>query len=285
MEVTEQAEDLKDALRQCGTQDDADISVAKTAIVISGLLHPGLSLDRYYTHLEKLVISAHTLFQKGHGQADNHGARFIANILKEVLCDEFSYEGDRDTYDDLQNADIVRVIDRRKGMPIALAILAMHIADSLDCDVYGLNMPGHFLIRIDRGGEQMIVDPFNAFETVDAADLRRLIKAHIGPQAEMSTAYYAPVSKRDVLVRLMNNHKFRLIEQEAYDEALNIIEMTRLFAPQEEKLLFEAGILYAREGQHKQAVSLLEDYIDQVDDQAERAEAQALLHEIKHMMN
>ncbi len=30
-----------------------------------------------------------------------------------------AYRGDSDTYDDLQNADLVRVIERRKGLPVA----------------------------------------------------------------------------------------------------------------------------------------------------------------------
>ena len=43
--------------------------------------------------------------------------------LAEVIARSYGYRGDSDTYDDLQNADLVRVIERRKGLPVALSIL------------------------------------------------------------------------------------------------------------------------------------------------------------------
>ena len=43
--------------------------------------------------------------------------------LAEVIARSYGYRGDSETYDDLQNADLVRVIERRKGLPVALSIL------------------------------------------------------------------------------------------------------------------------------------------------------------------
>ena len=38
-------------------------------------------------------------------------------MLAEVIARAYAYRGDSETYDDLQNADLVRVIERRKGLP------------------------------------------------------------------------------------------------------------------------------------------------------------------------
>ena len=48
--------------------------------------------------------------------------------LAEVIARAYAYRGDRETYDDLQNADLARVIERRKGLPVALSILYLHAA-------------------------------------------------------------------------------------------------------------------------------------------------------------
>ena len=48
--------------------------------------------------------------------------------LAEIIASAYGYRGDSDTYDDLQNADVARVIERRKGLPVALAILYLHVA-------------------------------------------------------------------------------------------------------------------------------------------------------------
>ena len=38
-----------------------------------------------------------------------------AEALGEVIASAYGYRGDNETYDDLQNADLARVIERRKG--------------------------------------------------------------------------------------------------------------------------------------------------------------------------
>lgn len=87
------------------------------------------------------------------------------------------YAGDVLTYDDLQNANLIRVIDRRKGLPVALGILWIHAARARGWRADGLAFPGHFLVRLEH---RVIVDPFNEGRLCDAAFLRRLLRATAG---------------------------------------------------------------------------------------------------------
>ena len=48
--------------------------------------------------------------------------------LAEIIARSYAYRGDTESYDDLQNADLVRVMERRKGLPVALSILYLHVA-------------------------------------------------------------------------------------------------------------------------------------------------------------
>ncbi|WP_457824685.1 transglutaminase family protein, partial [Staphylococcus aureus] len=43
-----------------------------------------------------------------------------AAALAELLAGQHGYSGDTETYDDLANANLIRVIERRKGLPVAL---------------------------------------------------------------------------------------------------------------------------------------------------------------------
>ena len=67
----------------------------------------------------------------------------------------------------------------------------------------------------------------------DAAALRQLVKKMIGDQAELSHKYYATVNNRELLLRLQNNLKTRLIENEEYHQALQVIETMAAIAPDE----------------------------------------------------
>ena len=79
----------------------------------------------------------------------------------------------------------------------------------------GLAFPGHFLIRLSEGPERLILDPFHGGQVCDAAELRELLKATAGQEIELPPEHYAPVSDRDVLLRLQNNLKARLLQAAA----------------------------------------------------------------------
>src|SRR5258708_14411582 len=68
--------------------------------------------------------------------------------LADVIARAYAYRGDSETYDDLQNADLARVIERRKGLPVALSVLYLHFARAQGWHAEGLPFPGHFLIRL-----------------------------------------------------------------------------------------------------------------------------------------
>jgi regulator of sirC expression with transglutaminase-like and TPR domain len=265
--------------------EDSNIDLAHAAIALAALAHPGLVLDRYFHHLEKLSTSVKATF-KSHmesGKPDDAQTRLEA--LCAVLAQEHEYKGDDETYDDLQNANLIRVIERRKGLPITLAILYMHAGRAQGWDVAGLNLPGHFVCRIDHRGQRLIFDPFAKGKVLQAFDLREIIKRFQGPQAELSADYFLQANHRDILIRLQNNIKFRQIQIEDYPAALETVAHMRLFCPNDVRLLLEAGILYAKTGQSQAAIQTLETYIGQVPFGRERDEAAMLLQDIRANLN
>src|SRR3546814_13111588 len=88
--------------------------------------------------------------------------------LRAVVVERHGYVGDSLTYDDLQNANLLRVIDRRKGLPVALGILMLSAAHRLGWNMVGLNFPGHFLLLLDPGGATAIPYPFEGCRSTEA---------------------------------------------------------------------------------------------------------------------
>ena len=68
---------------------------------------------------------------------------------RDLIDGRFGYEGDRLTYDDPQNADLMAVIDRRRGLPVALGILYIHAARAGGFAAQGLHTPEPFLLLLD----------------------------------------------------------------------------------------------------------------------------------------
>ncbi len=277
--------DARAYLEKLAQSADENIELAFAAIVIASLSQPDIHLERFFNHLDKLkllVAETHAVLLQ-QGEPDDVNTRLRA--LQEVMVIDQGYEGDQKNYDDLQNANLIRVIERRKGLPIALCILYIHAARAQGWEIAGLNLPGHFVCRLEKDGERLIFDPFHSGRVLQASDLRQIVKQTAGPKAELSAAYFKAATNRDILIRLQNNIKYRLIDGEDYEAALKIVDVMRLIAPEEYRLLLDAGVLSARTERPRAAIDFLEDYIRLAPADRDRQEAAILLQQLKESLN
>lgn len=277
--------DIEDILGQVGQTKDKDINLAEAALALAALDSPGISVERYQHHIDTIVkeVSERHRALLAEGAEDNAQTQLAA--LKHIIADTYEYEGDSENYDDLQNVNLIRVIERRKGMPVALALLYVHAGQAQGWNVDVLNFPAHAVCRIEKDGERVLFDPFHRCGILQAADLRQLLKTLVSPEAELAAEYYEPSSKRDVLIRVQNNIKLRQIEGEDYLGAVKTVETMRRIDPEEYRLLLDAGVLYARTNQARAAMTSLEEYIDRAPVQADKQDALILLQQIKESLN
>ncbi len=272
-------------LREIGAQADQAIDLAEAALALAWLDRPRVEPARYRHHLALLVREV----AAAGSAADRFDRRAAAlhqvAALNQVIVGKYGYDGDRLTYEDLQNANLMRVIDRRKGLPIALGILYLHAARAQGWEAHGLNFPGHFLIRLDGDGRRVILDPFNRGRICDTPALRELLKAATGLDAELEPAHYAPVGNRSILLRLQNNIKLRLIRDRCWARALEVVETMLLFAPGEPEPWREAGILSSRLGHLGRAVECLQTSLEHQPDDAARHATATLLQRLRKQLN
>ncbi len=272
-------------LDSLGRMADADIDLAEGALALCAVNHPQLSLSKYRSHFDRMVsdITDRHVDLLNEGAPDNVDTRIAA--LSDVFVRQHGYLGDDFRYDDLQNADLVRVVDRRLGLPITLSIICIHLARELGWDVEGINFPGHFVIRLSQAGQLRIIDPFQGCIVLSAHDLREILKKTVGPNAELSASYYEPANNREILIRLQNNIKLRQIEGEDYQGAYATVELMRRIAPDEYRLDLDAGVLLARLERPKAAVAALERYAAAVPSQRDRLDALSLIASLRGNLN
>lgn len=273
MRESHSAEEL---LRDIAGRDDSEIDLAAAALALAVLEKPGSDPAAYRDHLAQLCDDV---------QASLAAGATIVEALNLVILHSHGYAGDTLTYDDIQNANLMRVIDRRKGLPVALGILFLHAARAQGIGADGLNFPGHFLIRIDDAGGRHIVDPFNEGQVRSAADLRDLLKATAGLEAELNPDHYEAVGNRDILVRLQNNIKARHERAGRPEEALRVLDRMLLFAPDIMTLWREAGVIHARVGNLSAAIEAFETIVDRADDEAVRHDAAAIIQKLRRRLN
>jgi regulator of sirC expression with transglutaminase-like and TPR domain len=271
----------RDELADIGFEDDDEIDIGRAALLLAALDRQGVVLQPYYDHLTEIADEVAASLPAG--GADNIARRAAA--LADVIGDAMGYEGDTATYEDPRNANLISVIDRRKGLPVALGILYIHAARAQGWSASGLNFPGHFLVRVDSGAHRAILDPFHGGREMTAADMRDTLKAITGADAELRPEHYAPVSQRDVLIRLLNNIKLRAAQMDDPARALKIVDRILLIAPAHYDMLREAGLFHARMGNLNRAQDSLTAYIDRCPDAARKAEGEKLLAQLRTQLN
>jgi regulator of sirC expression with transglutaminase-like and TPR domain len=222
-------------LRKLGEAGDGPHDIALAALMLSALDHPAKSREPYLTHLAEIAQTARETARLAIDvESAVHG-------LAQVLTGVFGYHGDRISYDDPRNADLIGVIDRRRGLPVALGVLYLHAARAAGYGACGLASPGHFLLRISHGDRSAAVDPFNGGVALTRGELGtppRMSAA--GPDEPAATE---PVSDVDVLLRLENNLKLRALEAQNKPRALELARRMVLIAPRRADMWFELARL------------------------------------------
>ena len=96
--------------------------------------------------------------------------------LHSVLFEEEGFTGNLDQYYNALNSYVPAVLNTKRGLPIALALIYKVVGDWAGLTITGINAPGHFLVRVHCDQSWMVVDPFyggqvlNREETFDRLD-------------------------------------------------------------------------------------------------------------------
>jgi regulator of sirC expression with transglutaminase-like and TPR domain len=272
-------DNLLEELAAAGATDDRKVDLAHTALLLAALDHPELERDGYRRHLAGLAADIAAL---GHRGSSLEGRAWA---IARVLYERHGYQGDRSSYDDMDNADLMRVIDRKMGIPVSLGILYIHIARSIGWTIEGLNFPSHFLLRLEGHGERAIVDPFEGGAVLEIPALRELAKQVMGASAEMDRAWFDPVSNRAILLRLQNNIRTRAIQNGELERGAEITRRMILIAPDSIGLQRDLGMVEAHRGNVGAAIEAFHSFLEHDPQGAERAEAEQMLNKLRRALN
>ncbi|WP_066779164.1 SirB1 family protein [Sphingomonas sp. CCH5-D11] len=215
---------LDDDLIRLGLVEDQEIVLDEAALALALLDRPEVDLDPYHRTLEEIADSLALAAGETMVAADQ------AEALSAVLAQEFGFLGDEETYDDPDNADLIRVMDRRRGLPVSLSILYVAAARRLGWHAQVLDVPGHVLVLIGMDEAPVIIDPFAGGARVGAERLAALLQAH--SPAEEPVTQVSAMPNRAVLIRLLQNQASRAEQAGRGRRALTLYERMTAMAPE-----------------------------------------------------
>lgn len=261
---------VTDDIVNLGLVDDDKIMLDVAALQLAALDHPDADLAECKDILGRIAEDVAIMASSAHTNPER------AQVLADVIARKHGFSGDRDTYDDPRNADLICVLERRRGMPVALSILYVAIARRVGWPAYALNTPGHVLIVIgERSG--VLVDPFNNGATIGRERLVSLLAGVLGPEVDPGSFRVEPMSNRDVLVRLLMNQASRAERGGELDRALTILTRITTIAPSHAQPWWERARIELVHGRIHAARSSLSAMLETTRDPALRTHINAAL--------
>lgn len=227
------------ALEAIGLLPDTEIDIADAALQLARVDAPDADWQAARAQLSELARDAVAL-----SAFESLGER--AEALSELLAVRHGYCGDAETYDDLANANLIRVIERRRGLPVALGVIWLHAARAAGWEAHGVDFPAHFMIALQGKATQVVLDVFHGGVAMGARDLRLLLKRIEGERAELRPGLLVPMNARQVLIRLQNNIATRRMQAGDLDGTLGCIEDMLRIAPDQAELWRQAAMLNQR---------------------------------------
>lgn len=204
--------------------------------------------------------------------------------INQYLFEELNFQGNTNDYYDPCNSFLNDVIDRKTGIPITLSIVYLEIAKRINFPMVGIGMPGHFLIRPDFEEAGIFVDVFNRGEILFEQDCEERLRQIYQQPVKLEAHFLAPVSKRQILARMLTNLKFIYLERQELLKALAVVERILLLVPDNPREWRDEGLLYYQLGEWRKATVSLNMYLIRFPDTEDSSTIRNLLEKIKPLI-
>ncbi|MFG2945225.1 transglutaminase family protein [Streptomyces adustus] len=187
-----------------------------------------------------------------------------ARALRSVLGERCGFGGSPADYQWLGSSLLHEVLRRRRGLPILLSVVWMEVARRAGAPVYGVALPGHFVVGFGPQDEQVLADPFDGGRLLSGADAELLVVGATG--ARLTPSMLTPADPLEVVGRVLNNVRaWASARPERSDVALWAVELALLLPAHPARLRYERAQILVQRGDFVAGATEMEVYADLVD--------------------
>ncbi|WP_405658785.1 MULTISPECIES: tetratricopeptide repeat protein [unclassified Streptomyces] len=189
------------------------------------------------------------------------GSLSWAMALHHLLGVQNAFRGSPADYQRLESSLLHEVLRRRRGLPILLSVVWMEVARRAGAPVYGVALPGHFVVGFGPPEEQALVDPFDGGRVLGGGDVELLVAGATG--APLDPSMLVPAAPLEVVSRILNNIRaWAAARPERSDVALWAVELALLVPSHPARLRYERAQLLVQRGDFVEGAVELEEYAE-----------------------
>ena len=261
---------LPDLLR-----DGGEIQLDRAALEIARIEYPNLDIEPLIG-----LLDSHAAELAGRLGGNTSGSGYL-DAANRYLFQELGFKGNSEDYYDPRNSCLNDVLIARTGIPITLSVVYMEIARRLARPVFGIGLPGHFLVEYEGQDFRAYIDVFHRGRLLSAAQCYDLARQSTGEAVGNDARLLARASHRQIVARMLRNLKSVYLHRGAYAKALQAIDLLLAAEPDAAQEYRLRGLLQFQMGNSGAARADLETYLRLAPDASDRAEIEQRVQSLR----
>lgn len=256
-------------------RDEDNLELDSAALLIAAEEYPNLDVAEYLSLIDDFGEQARA--------RDDSSADPLTRIMRlgHLLFDEFEFRGNAGNYYDARNSFLNDVIDRRIGIPITLSVVMIEVARRIGLRLFGVGMPGHFIVKYVDEEMEIFVDPFHGGRIVDEDRCRQMIEQMYSGQMPFHPSLLHSVTKKQILTRMLQNLKGIYSQAKDHFKTLGVVERALLISPESVIELRDRGLACFALGRYVEARADFENYLRREPQADDAARIKSLLTDLR----
>jgi regulator of sirC expression with transglutaminase-like and TPR domain len=236
--------------------EDERVDLLRAALTFARIEDPQLDVEQYVSRVEELSQRATAKVQ------DLDDPTNVIAALNQVLFQEEMFRGNTVDYYSPRNSFLHDVLDRRLGIPISLALVYMEVARRVGFPLFGVGMPGHFLLKhYDAAGHSILIDVFERGVVVTEEDCRQKLNTIYSGQLTLQPEFLLPVTRRQMLTRMLNNLRSIYLSQRDFRRAVQVVDLILVIYPRSPEDVKQRAVLRYNLDDYRGALNDFEEYV------------------------
>jgi regulator of sirC expression with transglutaminase-like and TPR domain len=246
--------------------EDNEIDLTRASLLIARVAYPNLDAAPTLAQLDALAqrvknrLTSPEALDLPQLSSETHPLNAV-NILNKVLFEDEHFHGNQSDYYDPNNSFLNKVIENHTGIPISLSLLYIEIGKRIGIQLDGIGLPYHFMVRYKWSNGLIYINPFDGGRLLNEQECQQYINEVAQSRTELHPHWFEPVSRKQILVRMLNNLKRIYINKDKFEQALFISDLILILMPRASMEQRDRGLLHLQLKHYGRAIHDLEAYL------------------------
>jgi regulator of sirC expression with transglutaminase-like and TPR domain len=245
---------VKEAFRRELAKDQAEINLAYAALLFAEYLTGPIDVSLYLSRLDAMAEALQPALLSAETDQDR------VEAINQYLFGELHFTGNTNNYYHADNSFLHKVLDLCTGIPISLSLVYLEIGWRLGLPLWGIGLPGHFIVGYGPPDDPLYLDVFNGGLLLSEADCLALARVPMSNRQSFREYFLKPASKKAILYRMLLNLKQIYLKAEQWEEAYRLVDLMLIVGHQTTDIR-DRGLIAYRLERRQAAIFDLQRYL------------------------